>query len=114
MGQARLKELVAAGVDTIPALVNCPRETWVAIFGSGSIVSTILESIREHLSKVTLPHLLNASCCWNQIGSKRFETILEYIPDLLQRYQHRDRDALKHDLEQVPGIKSLSEEVLAG
>lgn len=85
MGPGRVKNLVEAGIDSVKALLSASIEQLKEVDGIGSeLASKIFFELRAKTQEVQLPALMAASCIFPNFGERRFEKIVDVLPNILE------------------------------
>jgi NAD-dependent DNA ligase len=103
VSDATIKKIQEAGFDTILKILEAKKTDFQKITGDKS-GEKIYNNIHNGLKNITLAQLMTASSLFEGVALKKFESLLEEIPDLLAL----DEDVLYKKILSVKGFSEIS------
>ena len=112
-GPKRIESIVESGIKTIKDLLNSTPEQLSKLSGIGiNLATQILDDIKDKITNVPLARILDASDIFPGIGERRFETILEVHPDLLN-YGYDNPNKIVEMIIQISGFGDILSKIIA-
>lgn len=107
-GRKRIESIVGIGINTVDLLLKITPEQLLQIPGFGSsLVSQMIENLKEKITDIPLEKIMDASSIFPGIGEKRFGLILETYPDILTNSNNLEETSAK--IRSIKGFDSLAE-----
>lgn len=111
LGEKRLAALYSVGIDNIDKLIEIVPEQLIGVEGIGAtLANQYYNDINSTLVNIPLATIMDASGIFINVGTKRFNEILKFIPDLLS-YSDRDPSEISFMIRGIKGFNMLSDEI---
>lgn len=111
IGPERIRNLVAAGIDSIELMIRVSPEDLQHIPGFGSGLSNhLVDNLKTLLTNISPAVLMAASGYFPNIGVKRFENIFAAYPNFLDYYDN-DPKCIAAMIMDIRGFKDLALEI---
>jgi len=111
-GPQRIRTLIQAGIKDIITLLSVTSEQLAGIPGIGPLLShQLVNDLQEKVTNVSIAKIMDASGIFPNIGERRFEAILEVIPNLL-KYANSDPQQVIHYIQTIKGFNMLAIDIV--
>ncbi len=108
-GEKRLELMVAAGIKDIATLLNVTPQQLATVPGIGPGISNQLYTdLRQYLTNVPLPRIMDASNFFPGIGERLFQTLVDAYPNFLDLVQLPKSEIIER-IQAVRGFKARAD-----
>ena len=114
LGEKNIEKMFAAGLDSVEKILKASEDDLLKVDGfKEKTASNLVASIKESMSDVSIPKLMNASNKLGELmGEKRLKQVIDAYPNLLTDYKKWTKTEFMENLKELDGWEEKTSETL--